>query len=365
MATYYVDHAAGSDSNDGSSPAQAFQTLGKALDTVAAGDHVYVKGSEDYVEEHGTSGACGEIVTAGSVTAPIVIDGYADSPGDAGQAVIDGTTNGLVKGIATAVGAANYYVFKNLTVKNCSGTGFGIGTAGDSVTFKNCVSDNNGSGFQGDNSIAFENCTASNNAGFGFDCDDGCLFVGCRAFTNAGDGISCNYGVLFACEVFDNAGGGETAQVRLQTATLNAVIGCTIDGEAASAASTIIGVKLDSASTLLQAVLNTVVHDCDVGISADTASGELQVSRNNLLNASAVADRENWIEGAEELTDPSGGPGFTDEGNRDYSLTSSSAAKAAGYDAGTAAAGASYADIGAHQRQEPAGGGPGRVVLIG
>lgn len=134
MATYYVDGAAGNDSNAGTSTGAAWATIGHALATISGGDLVYVKASAIYSISSGLTFSTG---TAGTLTRLI---GYTTTPGDGGQATIQATAvivaltmsgydcraENLVidgNGLATqgiAITGANANVVVNCTVKNCT-----------------------------------------------------------------------------------------------------------------------------------------------------------------------------------------------------------------------------------------------------
>ncbi len=77
MATYYVDGAVGDDGNLGTSEGagNAWATLTKAMNTVAAGDKVWVKASATYTETM-------TMVTVGAQGTPIVFEGYTTATGD-------------------------------------------------------------------------------------------------------------------------------------------------------------------------------------------------------------------------------------------------------------------------------------------
>lgn len=69
--------AVGDDANVGTSEGSgnAWKTIDKAMNTVAAGDKVWVKASANYTE-------LVTIDTVGSIAAPIVFEGYTSTTGD-------------------------------------------------------------------------------------------------------------------------------------------------------------------------------------------------------------------------------------------------------------------------------------------
>ncbi len=89
-------------------------------------------------------------------------------------------------------------------------------------------------------------------------------------------------------------------------------------------------------------IVNTILHDCNNGIIVDGDTGERSIGRNNLFNSN-TANVSGYLtpntasvgsEAGESQGDVTGSaPGFTDEAGNDYTLTSGSAAKAAGFDA--------------------------------
>lgn len=349
MATYYVDGAVGNDANAGTSEGagNAWATIDKAMNTVAAGDKVWVKASATYSE-------MATMDTAGAAGSPITFEGYTSTVGDNGRVTVDGTgrNNGFVSALG---GVSAYYVFRNFIVQNCDVTGFAMGTATDYVTFINCRANNNGGwGFQIDNSGLWMLCDVYSNTSGGIDGDSSCHAYACRSHSNSGVGIFFNAGspVIWNCLVYNNAANdgikaGANAAI---------IIACTLDGENTGDEGVLFG-----ASGSRYVIINNIIYDWATGLSAGTDIGEEAVVFNNLFNSN-TADVSNLTTGDNVVTSA---PGFTDEGSDDYTLASGSAAKAAGADAALASLGTSYTDIGALQREEPAGGGGGLLVHPG
>lgn len=140
MTTYYV-RTAGSDENDGLSPAAAFLTIDKAANTVAAGDVVYV-GSGVYRElvTMDTSGTSGSVISfIGDVTGRYT--------GDAGLVIIsahDSPYEPCTRVFALDLNYQQFLTFQNLTFEG--GTTAAVGhtdgttdTAYEAVTFQTCV----------------------------------------------------------------------------------------------------------------------------------------------------------------------------------------------------------------------------------
>ena len=82
MATYYVSDATGNDGDTGLTELLAWATIDHAMNTVVAGDKVWVKADGDYTET-------ATIDTIGTNVSPIVFAGYTSTPRDGGQATIE------------------------------------------------------------------------------------------------------------------------------------------------------------------------------------------------------------------------------------------------------------------------------------
>ncbi len=342
MAIYYVDGAVGNDANLGTSEGagNAWATIDKAMNTVAAGDKTWIKASATYAENP-------HVDTVGTEGSPVVFEGYTSTTGDGGRITIN--ASGLTNGIDNLAGAGDiFHVFKNIIVSNASGDGFEFSNA-HKVTFKNCRANNNGGhGFGCDNYMACERCDSYSNSGYGYDCDSNGILIACRSHTNASGGalIQFSDGVLYGCLFYGHGASDDGASVASASGTA-VVINCTFDGENLGDEAI-----LFPSTPLLTAVVNCIVYDWATGISAVTDLGERAISAGNLYNSN-TANTANYIEGDVKVSDA---PGFTDEASDDYTLAGASAAKAAGVDAAKASVGTSYVDIGALQRAEAGGG---------
>lgn len=176
MTTYYVDTAVGNDSNAGTSEGagNAWATIQKAMNTVADDDVVYVKASGTYTEDI-------TFVTSGGLVGGnrgILFEGYTSTPGDGGQ-------------VTTAASAAAY---------NWTSSG-GLGAINTIRNF------NIGSGSTGSISISaagqnWQNCTFTGNVNI---TGNGCGFK-CTVTGATGDGISCaNYVTAVGCHIISPA----------------------------------------------------------------------------------------------------------------------------------------------------------------
>lgn len=318
MAEYHVSAATGDDADTGLTEALAFLTIDKAMNTAqTAGDKVWIKADGDYVN-------LSTIDVAGAATGPIVYEGYTSTKGDGGKCTIDGTDNTLGSGIVSGIGGALFYVFKNILVRDMTGVGFDMG-AGDVVLFKNCEATIcNDFGFSGDNNIMFEECSShGNTSGGGFRGDLDTFFVGCRAYDNTGIGFDFKTGSCPFCLAHGNSG----VQFRCNSSGYGWFINCTADGENGGSTT---GYNWSNSSILQQVAVNCIAHDLNNGFVSARNQLEFTISRNNLINS----NNTNYTSYDTHSGEVAAVPGFTDEANADYTLTTGSAAKATAFDGG-------------------------------
>lgn len=308
------------------------------MDTVAAGDKVWVKNTNSYTET-------ADIQTVGGAAAPIVFEGYTSSTGDGGVFTIDGEST-RVAGITDSV-ITSRYVFKNMRVTGHTILGVSLGTADNNV-FKNCRIDNNGDGSGGidvDDRNMFVNCDFDNNTGSGVTTGNQAVFIGCRAYDNSAHGFNLEDGVCAFCTSWSNASNNFYSPGTLGPVVL---INCTGDGESKD---TTIGIQVSN--NVLTAVVNCIIYDNTTGFDGGDI-GELLISRNNLVNSNTA----NYVNGGQTFSgEVTSAPGFVDEATHDYRLDSGSAALEAGYDANDKQGQSGAIDIGAQQRVPSAGGG--------
>lgn len=342
MATYYLDYTNGDDANAGTSEGvgNAWKTLSKALTTMVAGDHCYVKNS-------GTYQGNASNVNQGSFGLPIVLEGYSSTPGDGGKATADGEST-RQDGLNFATGGP-FWVIRNMRF-----TGF----------------TRDGIQGSGQDAMKFENVQCDNNGRYGILSDDGCIASRCLVYGNTDGLLLDNDGIITDCVGYGNAGqqlrafgGGaiigcrasgasaSTEMIKVGSLTVGTIVrNCTMDGEGQTGV-----VGLATAGSALRdcvQVTNCTFHDCDTGINFDadaSARSEVAFCHFNSCNT----DITNGSKGLGCIT---GAPLFTDEAGDDYTLQSGSPLKGAGLDAGWVDNGASYVDIGAYQREEPGAG---------
>ena len=185
MAIYFIDDDTGLDSDTGLSEALAWKTIDKAMNTVAAGDKVWVKNTNDYTETV-------TIDTAGTSTAWIIFEGYTSSTGDGGKFTIDGASS-RANAFISALGNI-YYRFENMIIENHTSIGFN-GVSVDKGVFVNCEFNTNGNnGFLFDNGACCVNCIAIGNTTNGFESGIGGRYINCNSQGNTSGGFDDNIG---------------------------------------------------------------------------------------------------------------------------------------------------------------------------
>jgi hypothetical protein len=316
MTTYYVDTAVGNDGNAGTSEGagNAWATIDHAMNTVAAGDKVWVKASGNYNET-------ATLDTAGSAATPIVFEGYTSTTGDNGKATIDGQSTR--SNCITTILGATYYVFKNFVFTNATSIGASLGTA-DICTFVNCdFTNNGGAGIQIDNNITFINCESNSNSGRGFDPDTCNAYVGCIAHSNTTTGIVATAitSVVYKCVVYNNSTGNGI------DTTSGSIIGCTLDGENSAAT----GIRMTSETDSV--ICDNIIYDWATAVDSGTWDSVQGFRGYNLLNSNTT-DYDSTGQETLGIGDVTGAPSFTDEANDDYTLGGSSPAIDAGVQPG-------------------------------
>lgn len=298
MPTYYVSSADGNDGDDGLSEADAWLTVQKALDTVAAGDTVYVKGT---FQEALT------VPTAGTTTQPITFRGYETVITDDGLATLDGNSKALASGI-TLKATANYYVWDHFRITDYSSSGITTPT-GDHVCFRYCEIDNNGlNGLGADQSIVCIGCHIHDNTLHGANVKTG-IFLSCIIDNNGSHGLTFTGtgAVVQDCLIRNSTDNG----INIPAAGIHSVCGNTIDGNGKN---TSIGIRVAGLAPVTMA--NNIIYDCAVGIEA-TAAGDVWgsvASVSNILFNNTANYNNSATSAFELLTDP----GFMDEENKDY-----------------------------------------------
>lgn len=325
MSTYYVSAATGNDADSGATEALAWLTIDKAMNTVIAGDKVWVKADGNYAE-------LATVDTVGTPTAPVVFEGYTTTTGDGGRATITGSStraNCVASNVSILSTTRVYYIFKNFRMTAATAEGFL--SIGQNYTFKNCKFDTNGTAGLQARSILCEACEFSANGTRGCNVQAGLgVFVGCQFYDNGTVGLEGNvHLVIVSCIFFSN---GSQAMSIGSTNLIAAVINCTIDGDAKDST---FGIEFNTPDAFT-ALVNNVVYDCGTGISDTNGDGgELVISRNNLVNSNTTA----YTNAATFTGEITSAPQFVDEvAGADYHPATGSPLIDAGYDGGVSMA---------------------------
>lgn len=306
MSDYYIDGLNGDDAAAGSEAAP-WKTIGKAItNPIAGGDRVFIKASATYTEDNNFSGIDGAIAT------PIVLEGYATTPGDNGRATI---ANG---GASRTLQLGDWYAVRNLVVGGGSSSCF---TGGTGALFDNCEAAGTGT------------------TNWGFECGTGTYLVGCYAhdcdtkgysLTGIGGAFSCiadntnfsfrpvgkTYG-FFYCIARNGGNRG--------IMTGEPIVNCTVDAVNRGNA---VGIEVFG-TNVPNAVINCVVTRCATGFLLVTGIG----NKRNFAFNNAAYDNDTDYSGGDNV---SGGVTadvkFVDQDNKDYGPDTGSPLIMAGLD---------------------------------
>ena len=313
MTVYYVDGAVGNDANAGTSEGagNAWATIDKAMNTVVAGDHVYVKASATYSESP-------SIDTAGAITNPIVFEGYSSTPGDNGKVTISDATTCLTTSFGGFTSA--YYWFRNFKF-NGSQNGVNAFNA-RYLTFFNCEMSNNSAKGVIPNQYRFVNCEVLNNGNDGLG-DLAVALIGCIVANSSQAGVDGP--ISFA---YRNLFYGNVRSAIAETITYGA--GNTFVGSDMAFATD----GLAGSGNIGQGYyIDSIIYD-SFGFGIDispTFQSALWVHEYNLLNSNAQGDYSETVDtrifNTQSVT---GAPAFTSEAGDDYTLDAASPAIDAG-----------------------------------
>jgi hypothetical protein len=313
MATYYVSDTTGSDLDDGLSEGDAFKTIQQAIDTVAAGDQVYVKADGTYTEA----------LTApvvGTAADPIHFEGYTTTTGDGGLVTNDGTGT-LGVGLTYAVNQNWYHTWTNFRFTDFTSHGMTFGL-GSSLMIRACESDNNGgTGIVVKDISHIVNCHVHNNTGGGVSCDGQCSVIGCLIRNNGTPQIGMtgvrNY-------VYNNV---VTATTGLGIQLVNGnnfVIGNTVWGDNKQMD---YGIVLTSGIAVPNIVINNIVSECAiVGIYSNDGAGDLWTSHVAILHNLLFDNTDNYFDASTAIGEVTADPQFNNTGAGDFTLAAGSPA---------------------------------------
>lgn len=359
MATYFVDNATGSDSDDGLSEANAWATIQHAVTTAASGDLIYIKGGTAYLEAVDLNRAVF-----------LYLEGYTATPGDGGRFTIDGQDTRAYCFRLNDTGDLNPAVsMRNFVLTQATGDGFDSSgfTETNGIFLENGhFCENGGHGcqlnFNGSSGLInrprFINCAFYNNAADGFNGVVAPFFAGCTFRANGQNHIEAATELLAYRCVFDDS---EAHSIFLDGNVSSICLACTFNDSASGQDAIRSNGGASNFNILLDCSFNNIGGYC-VNWTTTAPTRDTQcVVRNCHFDAAtsgfASANADKNIVG--NLT---GEALFEDEAGGDLTPGAGSPLLAAGMPAGGFVMSGSltvaqFAAIGAVERAEPAGGG--------
>lgn len=329
MSIYYISAASGSDVNSGLTEALAWATVDKGMNTVVAGDKVYVKGDGNYNEK-------ATIDTVGSGTLPIIFEGYTSVTGDNGRVTID-AQNTRVNCVDDSLGVvAGHYVFKNFRFTDATNTSFNSSLF--LMKFKNCRFDSAGSIGVSVGESVFEDCEIDENGDTGLSGSNTNILLGCKFANNIyADHDNGSNHIFYGCTFFS---AGEFGINVASPAEYMVVLNSTFDGDSKD---TTVAFDTEGGDKQLVSV-NNIFYDN--GTALRNPIGQRCISRNNLFNANT----NKYQLGAGTYTSEiNGAPVFVNEATNDYRLDNGSSGIKNGFDASIFHGFSGGMDIGAFQ----------------
>lgn len=247
-ATYYADFDLGTGDNDGTTAANAWQTMQRAVDGTGgtqptAGDIVYCTGTDTLAANLDLDGLTGD-ETSGMVRWIGVSD--LTPTNDGTRAVINGADTYTCTAATT-----DFWHFENFEFTQMSGSGIDSATSPDWWVFINCSFNNNNThGVNGTELQKgfFIRCAFYANGSHGVFKGDLFKYFFCSFHDNTGSGINNIFGssvvTLIGCLIYDNGNDGIDG-LSDNMVVFNCVInGNTDDGIAAHVSSSVISVVI-------------------------------------------------------------------------------------------------------------------------
>ncbi|MAG28386.1 hypothetical protein CMI47_22905 [Candidatus Pacearchaeota archaeon] len=338
MTTYYY-YADATGANDGTSEADAWTDFENALESIAAGDILYMKKSASRVNLGGNKVVS---MAAPNSTATTIVEGYETTPGD-GERWQGGATQ------AVTINAGGNVIFKNIDYEtNNSAYAWSNNNAIDHAYYYNCrfVNTNTGTGAEAFNIRFYTHCIncyfeSSNNSTTGgvvlVQTNDGasfhsCVFRGNRGCYSQGTGV--NVPLVFTGCVFTD-GSVEAMEIGIDVDLINStneaaifnVTECTFYGFGTDA----IAIRELPNINTYPYNLNVIQNNIFYGSSATNAINieDASVNTGLLIVGNAYGGVTNQVNGggtnlqnldAVTLSDDP----FTDGANLDFSLNSTS-----------------------------------------
>lgn len=238
MATYYANFDLATGNNDGTTAANAWQTLQRAVDGTGgtqptAGDIVRCQGTDTLGANLDLDGLSGDGTTG--MVRWIGMSDISAGTNDGTRVVIDGIDTYTCTATAT-----NFWYFENFEFTQMSTSGIVSATSPDNWIFINCSFNNNGT--HGIDSLQmqlslFVRCAFYNNTEIGIYRGTTNRYILCSMHDNTLSGISAAASavIIIGCLIYDNGDDGIT-DVDNETLIFNTVINGNADNGVSVAA---------------------------------------------------------------------------------------------------------------------------------
>ena len=315
---YYDDDLA-TGNNDGTTEADAWQSITDMLAGVQAGQRVNMKATASPV----SLGAAATF-PAGDSSGAIWYRGYTTTPGDGGNWV------GSANGTNNFVTASGPQIFSDISFTGTSVTAQTLSNTNPQATFYQCVISSDGAA-EATNSAegVFIECTITNSGTFstaGYEGWQGNgIAIGCDF---EADGIPCDLAMLdesehillFKCTALSNSAEARTVveiNLTFNESAYAVVLECSMYGGLA-------GIDIPDIQAIHEGssvIANNAISDCDTGIlMSEASSPEIGNISNNAVGNNTTADYSGFGDWEDRITDKialSGDP-FTDAANNDF-----------------------------------------------
>ena len=321
-ATYYADFDLGTGLNDGTSAANAWRTMQRAVDGTGgtqptAGDIVYCKGTDTLAANLDLDGSSGGLSTG--FVQWIGVSALTPT-NDGTRAVIDGGDTYTCTATTT-----DYWFMENFEFIQMSTSGVVCATSPAFWVWINCSFNNNGTHGMDTANIAvghvFIRCTFYLNATDGTGRTRDCKFIFCSIHDNTGDGFNSGQATLrdvIGCLIYDN---GDDAIPNVGSGR-NLIMNTVIDGNAGSGITNadfhfVIGCRITNHSTAsekgIDAIGRAMFHGWNYFEDNDGANIQNAGFAIEITHDGASTDVEDQADTNEGYTDRT-------DGSEDFSL---------------------------------------------
>ena len=295
---------------------------------------------------------------AGTAAAPIIIEGYNAVRGDAPTGANRPTNDRAGVGTVAFTMGATGYIVKHLIAKSAGTVGFSQ-AGGASVIFLNCRATANGSdGWFNGSLVHLIQCEADANTGKGVNASSGTFsIVGSNLHDNTSNGFNTTSNVGLICAHSLVEANGATGILHTGTTAYGLLTNLTVDGNTGASSD-----GFSTGSNIARRVAMNCIFSNNGRYGWTSTAGNASWADFNDYFGNATAARDGGV--MTGAGDSAADPTFTNRAAGDFSIGTN--LKALGFP-GLFPGGLStgYLDIGAVQRQEPAGGSGGGPLIGG